>query len=118
MIKENLNEKVKEILNYISLNKLKQAEGLKFKIQSFINKETDLLLEGMIYFFKKDYKKSISLFKESLTHDPKNLLVNIKLAESFDKINDLTNAEKYLYQALNINSNSDIINNSLGYNLY
>ena len=114
----NFNNNISEIFKSIELKEFSKAKRLISNLGDNINLEIKYNLEGLIYLRTDDYKSSIATFKKAIDINPKYLSAYVNLALAYEKLNDITNAEKYLYLALELNLQSDAIHNSLGHILF
>ena len=118
MNQKNLNKIVDEINHFIINKKFEQAENLRKKNNSFLNKEINFFLQGLINYGYNKLEESIRYYKMSIDEKKDYLLPHLKIAEIYDQLGNLEFTEQYLKEALIIKNNSDVIYNSLGYNLY
>ena len=113
-----LNEILKEINYLISNKKFIEANELRKINNSLFKNEINFFLQGLINSENNKLEESINYFKQSIEENSEYILSYLKLADIYDKLDKLDIAEDYLKKALLINFNSDVIHNSLGYNLY
>jgi uncharacterized protein (TIGR02466 family) len=114
----NQNNIINEINQLISAKKFKEAIHLIKKNESLLKKEVNFFLQGLIKSENNRFEESILLYKKSIEINDQYLIPYLKLADTYDKLKKLIDSESCLKKALIINYNSDIIHNSLGYNLY
>ena len=62
--------------------------------------------EGEKYFILEDYTKSVAGFQKSLEYDPDNHVVYFKLAEVYNRTDQLESAQKSIEQALSAEKNN------------
>ena len=113
-----INNNLTEILNLLNLKDFEKADLLFRTIRSNLKIEIKIYLESLFFFFKKDYLNSIKLLNDSLNINKNYLPTYLYLADSYDRIGELVKSENILKTALILKQDSDIINNSLGFNYY
>jgi uncharacterized protein (TIGR02466 family) len=114
----DLNIKINNIISLFNLKKFKEANDLRNSIEPLLKKEINFYLQGLMFFFQHQYEKSIEFFTQSIKLNKDYLPSYLNLADSYDKLNELTKSEDILRRALILKYNSDIIHNSLGFNYF
>ena len=113
-----LDNKIKEIIKLIHNKEFNKAYSIKESIKKSLNKEINFYINGLIKFGQKNYDDSIDCLKNSISENKNYIPAYLKLSEIFEKNNNLKKSEEYLRGSLLLNNESDIIYNSLGYNLF
>lgn len=118
MIKTNQNDIFNEINQLISSNNFKEADKLRLANKSIFTSEVNLFLEALVLSSIGKLEQSIKLYEKSIELNKNYLISYLKIADIYDSLKNLTKSEEYLKKALLVKNDSDIIYNSLGYNLY
>ena len=113
-----MNLDINFILDLINKEKFDDAKNYIEKTKNSVQLEIIFNLEGLIELRRNNIEKSILFFKNSINKNPKYLSAYTNLISAYEKIGDFLNAEKYLKDAIDINSNLDSLYNYLGLILF
>ena len=108
-----------KILNLIKIQKFDIAKKNILLLKKLNSPaEIILALEGVIEAGKKNYESSIAKFIEAIKFNPNYLFSYINIVSVYEKLKKFDIAEEYIKKALKLKNDSDVLNNTMGYNLF